>query len=55
MIYRLMWESNDKIKRAALINDIEDDITPIQLMILAQRVMVLKKIFADRETKALGR
>ena len=53
LIYRFIWKGNDKIKRAALINDIEDGglkMLVIQLMILAQRVMVLKR-FADRENK----
>ena len=53
LIYRFIWKGNDKIKRAALINDIEDGglkMLDIQLMILAQRVMVLKR-FADRENK----
>ena len=50
-IYRFIWKGNDKIKRAALINDIEDGglkMLDIQSMLLAQRVMVLKR-FADRE------
>ena len=53
MIYRLIWKDNDKIKRAGLINDIEDSalkMLDIQLMILTHRVMVLKR-FADREKK----
>ena len=53
MIYRFILKGNDKIKRAGLINDIEDgglEMIDIQLMILAQRVMVLKR-FADRENK----
>ena len=40
-IYRFVWKGNDKIKRAALINDIEDGglkMLDIQSMILAQRV-----------------
>ena len=47
LIYRFIWKGNDNIKRAALINnDIEDGglkMLDFQLMILAQRVMVLKK------------
>ena len=44
VMYRFIWKGNDKIKRAALINDIEDDkMLDIQSMILAQRVMVLKR------------
>ena len=53
LIYRFIWKGNGKIKRAALINDIEDGglkMIDIQLMILAQRVMVLKR-FADRENR----
>ena len=53
MIYRFILKGNDKIKRAGLINDIEDggrEMIDIQLMILAQRVMVLKR-FADRENR----
>ena len=53
LIYRFIWKGNDKIIRAALINDIEDGdlkMLDIELMILAQRVMVLKR-FADRENK----
>ena len=51
LIYRFIWKGNDKIKRAALINDIEDGglkMLDIQSMILAQRVMVLKR-FADKD------
>ena len=53
LIYRFICKGNNKIKHAALINDIEDGslkMLGIQLMILAQRVMVLKR-FADRENK----
>ena len=53
MIYRFILKGNDKIKRAGLINDIEDgglEMIDIQLMILAQRTMVLKR-FADRQNK----
>ena len=51
LIYRFIWKGNDKIKRAAPINDIEDGgfkMLDIQSMILAQRVMVLKR-FADKD------
>ena len=44
LIYRFIWKGNDKIKRSALINDIEDGglkMLDIYFMILAQRVMVL--------------
>ena len=49
LIYRFVWKGNNKIKRAALINDIKDDTTrlkmlDIQSMILAQRVDGIKKI-----------
>ena len=50
LIYRFIWKGNDKIKRVALINDIEDGglrMLDIQSMILAQRAMVLKR-FADK-------
>ena len=53
LIYSFIWKGNDKIKRAALIHDIEDGglkMLDIQLMILAQRTMVLKR-FADRQNK----
>ena len=53
LIYHFIWKGNDKIKHAALINDIEDGglkMLDIQLIILAQRVMVLKR-FAERENK----
>ena len=47
LIYRFIWKGNDKIKRAALINDIEDGglkMLDIQSMILAQRVNGIKEI-----------
>ena len=53
LIYCFIWKRSDKIKCAALINDIEDGglkMLDIQLMILAQRVMALKR-FADGENK----
>ena len=53
LIYQCIWKGNDKIKHAALINDIEDGslkMLDIQSMLLPQRVRVLK-IFADRENK----
>ena len=46
LIYHVIWKGNDKIKRSALINDINDGglkMLDIRLMICAQRVMVLKK------------
>ena len=51
LIYGFIWKGNDKIKRAALINDIENGglrMLDIQSMIHSQRVMVLKK-YADKE------
>ena len=51
LIYRFIWKGNDKIKRAALINNIEDGglkMLDIRSMILSQRVMVLKR-FADKD------
>ena len=51
LIYHVIWKGNDKIKRSALINDINDGclkMLDIRLMICAQRVMVLKK-YADEE------
>ena len=51
LIYSFIWKGNDKIKRAALINDIENGglrMLDIQSMIHSQRVMVLKK-YADKE------
>ena len=51
MIYSFIWKGNDKVKRAALINDIENGglrMLDIQSMIHSQRVMVLKK-YADKE------
>ena len=53
LIYRFIWKGKDKIKRAALINDIEDGslkMLDIQSMLFAQMVMVLKR-FANRENK----
>ena len=46
-----------KIKRSALINDIEDGglrMLDIQSMIQAQRVMLLKR-FVDEENRVFGR
>ena len=51
LMYRFIWKGNDKIKRAALINDIEDDkMLDIQSVILVQRVMVLKR-FTNKDYK----
>ena len=54
LIYRFIWKGNDKIKRSAFINDVEDGglrMLDIQSMILAQRVMLLK-IFVDEENRS---
>ena len=55
LIYRsFIWKGNDKIKRSALINDIEDGglkMLDIQSMIQAQRVMLLKR-FVDEENSS---
>ena len=51
LIYPFFWKGNDKIKRSALINDINYGglkMLDIHSMICAQRVMVLKK-YADEE------
>ena len=50
LIYGFIWKGNDKIKRSALINDIDNGglkMLDIESMISAQRVMTLKKYFAD--------
>ena len=51
LIYHFIWKGNDKIKRSALINDINHcglKMFDIHSMICARRVMVLKKC-ADEE------
>ena len=51
LIYSFIWKGNDRIKRATLINDIENGglrMLDIQSMIHSQRVMDLKK-YADKE------
>ena len=51
LIYHFIWKGNDKIKRSALINDINDGglkMLDIHSIICAQRVMVLKN-YADEE------
>lgn len=45
-----IWKGNDKIKRSALINGVENGeprMLDIESMISAQRVMALKKYFGD--------
>ena len=54
LIYRFIWKGNDKIKRSALINDIEEGglrMLDIPSVILAQRVMLLKR-FVDEENSS---
>ena len=52
LLYGFIWRGNDKIKRSALINDIENgglkmlDIN-IQSMILSQRIITLKKYIEE--------
>ena len=46
LIYRFIWKGTDKIKRCALIDDIEDGglkMLDIQSMILARRVLIFKR------------
>ena len=43
LIYHFIWKGNDKMKRSALINDINDGGLKCHSMICAQREMVLKK------------
>ena len=46
LIYGFIWRGNDKIKRSAIINDIEDGglkMLDLESMIKAQRVIALKK------------
>ena len=53
LIYGFIWKSNDKIKRTALINDIENGglkMLDIESMISAQRVMALKKYFGESDS-----
>ena len=45
LLYGFIWKGNDKIKRTALINDIENGglkMLDVQSMILSERVMALK-------------
>ena len=47
VLYGFIWKGNDKIKRTALINDIENGglkMHDIQSMILSQRVIALKRL-----------
>ena len=57
MIYGFIWKSNDKIKRSALINDIENGglkMLDIESMISAQRVMTLRKYLTDGNSSWKG-
>ena len=50
LLYGFIWKGNDKIKRTALINDIENGglkVLDIQSMILSQRVIALKRFIED--------
>ena len=50
LLYGFIWKGNDKIKRTALINDIENGglkMLDVQSMILSQRVMALKRLIED--------
>ena len=54
LLYGLIWKGNDKIKRTALINDIENGglkMLDIQSMILSQRVIALKRFIEDYNSK----
>ena len=50
LLYGFIWKGNDKIKRTALINDIENGglkMLDVQSMILSQRVVALKRFIED--------
>ena len=50
LLYGFIWKGNDKIKRTALINDIENGglkMLDIQSMILSQRVIALKRFIEN--------
>ena len=49
-LYSFIWKGKDKVKRLALINDIENGglkMLDIESMVLAQRTMCLKKYIED--------
>lgn len=51
-LYSFIWRGKDKVKRSALINDIEDGglkMLDLEAMISAQRIMCLKKYIEDYE------
>ena len=50
LLYGFIWRGNDKIKRTALINDIENGglkMLDIQSMILSQRIITLKRYIEE--------
>ena len=50
LLYGFIWKGNDKIKRTALINDIDNGglkMLDIQSMILSQGVIALKRFIED--------
>lgn len=50
LLYGFIWKGNDKIKRTALINDIENGglkMLDIQSLILSQRIITLKKYIEE--------
>ena len=49
-LYHFIWNGKDKVKRVALINDMEDGglkMLDIECMIRAQRIICLKKYIED--------
>ena len=56
-LYHFIWNGKDKVKRVALINDIEDGglkMLDIECMIRAQRIICLKKNIEDYIYLVLG-
>ena len=50
LLYDFIWRGNDKIKRSALINDIENGglkMIDFQSMILSQRIITLKRYIEE--------
>ena len=48
LIYGFIWKGNDKVKRSALVKDIDNGgLKMLESMISAQRDMALKKYFVD--------
>jgi len=57
LLYGFIWKGNDKIKRTALINDIENGglkMLDIQSLILSQRVIALKRFIEDYNSPCKG-